>query len=66
MIGFIVGILAALFGLVTGLAGGLIGVVMGLAGALFGLAVPFLPVLLVIAGIIWLLKPRNAGASARG
>ncbi len=66
MIGLIVGILAALFGLVMGLAGGLMGLVMGLAGAVFGLAIPFLPALLVIAGLIWLLKPRGAGASARG
>lgn len=66
MIGFIVGILAALFGLVMGLAGGLFGVAMGLAGAFFGLAIPFLPALPVIAGLIWLLKPRGAGASARG
>ena len=66
MIGFIVGILAALFGLVAGLAGGLFGVVMGLAGALFGLVIPFLPALLVIAGLIWLLNPRGAGVSARG
>ena len=65
MIGFIVGILAALFGAVVGLAGGLFGMAAGLAAALFGLAIPFLPVLLVIAGIVWLLKPRNAGVSAR-
>jgi hypothetical protein len=30
------------------------------------LAIPFLPALLVIAGLIWLLNPRGAGASARG
>lgn len=61
IIGIIVGLIGAAIGIVVGLLGGLFGMGLGLLGACLGLGVHLFPVLLIAAGIIWLVK----GSSSR-
>jgi hypothetical protein len=56
VIGIIVGLIGATVGIVGGLVGGLVGLVIGLLGAVFGLLPLLIPVALIAAGIIWLVK----------
>jgi hypothetical protein len=60
IIGIIVGLIGAAVGIVVGLVGGLVGMVLGLLGGFLGLAVHPLPVLLIAAGIIWLVKESSS------
>jgi hypothetical protein len=64
LFGLVIGLLGGLFGLAVGLAAGVFGAAVGVLGALFGLAVAFavlaLPLLIVIAlaiGIVKLVAP---------
>ncbi len=63
MIGLVLGLLGALLGVLMGVAGGLFGILTGVAGAVMGVAIPFLPILLVIGAIWWLVKPPRKARS---
>jgi hypothetical protein len=60
VIGIIVGLICAAVGIVVGLAGGLVGMVIGLVGGAIGLLPLLIPVILIAAGIIWLVKGSDA------
>jgi hypothetical protein len=60
VIGIIVGLIGAAVGIAIGLVGGLLGMLLGLLGACLGLAVHLFPVLLIAAGIIWLVKESSS------
>jgi hypothetical protein len=60
VIGIIVGLIGAAVGIVVGLVGGLVGLVIGLLGAVFGLLPLLIPVVLIAAGIFWLVKGSNS------
>jgi hypothetical protein len=60
VIGIIVGLIGAAVGIVVGLVGGLVGMVIGLVGGVFGLLPFLIPVILIAAGIIWLVKGSDA------
>lgn len=60
VIGIIVGLIGAAVGIVIGLVRGLVGMVLGLLGGSFGLVLHLFPVLLIAAGIIWLVKGSNS------
>jgi hypothetical protein len=64
VIGIIVGLIGAAVGIVIGLVGGLVGMVLGLLGGSFGLVLHLFPVLLIAAGIIWLVKGSNSRSVA--
>jgi hypothetical protein len=59
VIGIIVGLIGAAVGIVVGLAGGLVGLVIGLVGGVIGLLPLLIPMALIAAGIIWLVKGSN-------
>jgi hypothetical protein len=52
----VIGIIVGLIGATVGIVGGLVGLVIGLLGAVFGLLPLLIPVALIAAGIIWLVK----------
>jgi hypothetical protein len=60
VIGIMVGLIGAAVGIVIGLVGGLVGIVLGLLGGSLGLVLHLFPVLLIAAGIIWLVKGSNS------
>ncbi len=64
LIGLITGIIGAAFGIVAGILGALVGVTAGV----FALAIPFIAIALVIAGIVCLftlVSPRHPSLLAR-
>jgi hypothetical protein len=60
VIGIIVGLVGAAVGIVVGLVGGLVGIGIGLVGGVFGLLPLLIPLALIAAGIIWLVKGSDA------
>ena len=60
VIGVIVGLIGAVVGIVVGLVGGLVGMVLGLVGGAIGLLPLLIPVVLIAAGIIWLVRGSNS------
>jgi predicted lipid-binding transport protein (Tim44 family) len=60
--GIVIGLFAAAIGILVGLVGGLAGIGVGILGGAFGLLAHLLPIILIVAGIIWLVKGSSRGS----
>ncbi len=60
-IGILIGLIGAAMGAAIGLLGGLFGLGMGLVGAALGFIFHPIRLLLLVAGIIWILAGRSRG-----
>ena len=56
LIGGIVGLVTGIIGAIFGIAAGILGALVGVAAGVFALAIPFIAIALVIAGIVCLFK----------
>jgi hypothetical protein len=60
--GIVIGLVAAAIGILVGLVGGLIGIGAGILGGAFGLLAHPLAILLIVAGVVWLVKGSSQGS----
>lgn len=60
-IGILIGLIGAAIGIVVRLVGGLVGIGARLLGGSLGLLAHFLPAVLIVVGIIWLVKGASRG-----
>ena len=60
-IGILIGLVGAAIGIVLGLVGGLLGMGLRLMGVALGLGFHHFGLLLVVAGIIWIVMGTNRG-----